>query len=80
MMSETSIRDRLVEHGQKLLRSGPKQLALTTGNQAADALVNDIAKYPHAFVLACVMNRRVKAEKALIIPYRISEKIGGFPI
>ena len=76
-MNEKAIRDRLVEHGQKLFRA-PKQLIQFTKQPKADALLNDLTSHPHAFVLACVMDRQVKAEKAWIIPYRISEKIGGF--
>lgn len=78
-MNDKLIRDRLVEHGQALF-SAPKQLVEFTKEQQADALLNDLTSHPHAFVLACVMDRQIKAEKAWIIPYRISEKIGGFSI
>jgi endonuclease III len=69
----------LVEHGQKLF-SAPKQVIHFTRKTLADELLNDLANHPHAFVLACVMDRQVKAERAWLIPYRISEKIGGFSI
>lgn len=78
-MNVRSIRDRLVEHGQ-ILFSGPKQLIQFTRQPLADALLNDLTDHPHAFVLACIMDRGVKAERAWLIPYRISEKIGGFSI
>lgn len=76
-MNEKSIRDRLVEHGQTLFRT-PKQLIKFTREPQADALLNDLTNHPHAFFLACVMDRQVKAERAWLIPYRISEKIGEF--
>ncbi len=76
-MNDKSIRDRLVEHGQTLFNA-PKQLIQFTKEPNADKLLNDLVNYPHAFVLACVMDRQVKAEKAWLIPYRISEKLGGF--
>jgi len=76
-MNQKAIRDRLVEHGETLF-GAPKQLIEFTREPQADALLNDLAQHPHAFVLACVMDRQIKAEKAWMIPYRISEKIGGF--
>lgn len=51
-----------------------------TGIEESDAMLNDLEKYPHAFVLACIMDRQMKAEKAWLIPYKISKKIGGFSI
>ncbi|MBM4143129.1 MAG: hypothetical protein FJ225_06020 [Lentisphaerae bacterium] len=76
-MNEKAIRDRLVEHGQTLFRA-PKQVIQFTRDPQADALLNDLTSHPHAFVLACVMDRQVKAEKAWLIPFRISEKMSGF--
>jgi len=76
-MNEKSIRERLVEHGQ-ILFDAPKQPVAFTKEPQADALLNDLDNRPHAFALACVMDRQVKAERAWLIPYRISEKIGGF--
>jgi len=76
-MNEKTIRDRLVEHGQMLFHA-PKQLIQFTKVPEADTLLNDLINHPHAFVLACVMDRQMKAERAWLIPYRISEKLGGF--
>lgn len=61
-----------------MLFRASKQLIQFTEVPEADALLNDLTNHPHAFVLACIMDRQVKAEKAWLIPYRISEKIGGF--
>ena len=74
-MNEHAIRDRLVERGQTLFRA-PKQLIQFTQVAEADAMLNDLENYPHAFVLACVMDRQIKAERAWLIPYRISERLG----
>jgi endonuclease-3 len=76
-LNENAIRDRLVEHGQRLFRA-PRQLVRFTKVPEADALLNDLTDHPHAFVLACVMDRQVKAERAWLIPYRMSEKLRGF--
>lgn len=78
-MNEKNIRNRLVERGEILFRA-PRQPISFAGEPQADALVDDIDDYPHAFVLACVMDRQDKAERAWLIPYRISQKIGGFSV
>lgn len=41
-------------------------------------MLNNLKQFPHAFVLACIMDRQIKAEKAWLIPYYISQEIGGF--
>lgn len=76
-MSAKSIRERLVAHGQELF-SAPKQVVQFTQEPRANRLLNDLHDHPHAFVLACVMDRQVKAERAWLIPYRILEKQGSF--
>lgn len=76
-MNQELIRDRLVERGRRLFH-GPKQPIQFTREPHADSLLNDLANHPNAFVLACVMDRQVRAERAWLIPYRISEKLGAF--
>jgi uncharacterized HhH-GPD family protein len=49
-----------------------------TPDAAANALVADIRRYPHAYVIACIMDRQMKAERAWEIPYRIRERVGSF--
>jgi hypothetical protein len=46
----------------------------------ADLLLNDLEGHPHAFVIACVMDRQVKAERAWLIPHAIARKLGDFSI
>lgn len=76
-MKDEAIHDRLVARGTALFKAPKKPIAFTKDAQA-DALLNDLEKHPHAFVLACVMDRQVKAERAWLIPHLISRKIGGF--
>ena len=78
-MNEAAIRDRLVSHGRDVFRA-PREFNEFTGVLEADRLLNDLNRYPHAFVLACIMNRQIKAEKAWVIPYRIAQKLGDFTI
>jgi endonuclease III len=79
-MNERAIRDRLVERGQVLFDAPREKLVEFTAVPEADALLNDLSTHPHAFVLACLMDRQVKYEKAWLIPYKISKKLGGFSI
>ncbi len=74
---EKLIRDKLVDRGNKLFHS-PKQFIRFTKNKEADILLNDLENYPHAFVLACIMDRQIKAEKAWMIPYLIKKKLTFF--
>jgi endonuclease III len=67
----------LVRRGEELFKAKPKQVVFTT-DPSADALLNDLDRHPHAFVLACVMDRQIEAERAWLIPYRISQALGGF--
>lgn len=76
-MANNSIRDKLIAHGNVLFR-GPKKMIIFTNVPQADALLNDLTGHPHAFVIACVMDRQIKAEKAWLIPFKISEKLGEF--
>jgi len=44
----------------------------------ADQLVKDINGQPHAFVIACLMDRQIIAERAWGIPYELQERLGSF--
>jgi endonuclease III len=69
---------QILIHKGKCLFDAPKQFVEFTKDKKADSLLNDIKKFPHAYVLACVMDRQIRAERAWVIPYRFSEKLGGF--
>jgi endonuclease-3 len=46
----------------------------------ANNLLLDINNHPHAFVLACLMDRRIKAERAWIIPYEVFRTLNAYSI
>lgn len=66
----------LIKKGTDLLKN-PHEESFSE-NDEANKIICDINKYPHAFVLACVMDRQIKAERAWEIPYKIAQEIGGF--
>jgi len=76
-MNQNKIVETLINRGNELF-DAPKITIKFTGNSEADSLLNDISSFPHAYVLACVMDRQIKAERAWAIPYSISKEIGSF--
>jgi endonuclease III len=75
-MSQDKIIEILVKRGNELF-SLPYEKVKFTGNEEADTLLNNLNQFSHAYVLACVMDRQIKAERAWLIPYYISQEIGG---
>ena len=47
-------------------------------DKEANTFLNDLKHFPHAYVLACCMDRQMKAEVAWMIPYRICQIFGDF--
>ncbi len=76
-MNKEKIAQILIEKGKEFMNS-PKKLQEFTGEKEVDKLLNDLEKYPHAFVLACIMDRQIPAERAWKIPYLFSQSVEGF--
>ena len=79
MRTESEIAAKLVERGQRLF-DAPATPVVFTRNAEADELLNDLVSHPHAFVLACVMDRQIRAERAWAIPWRVAQELGGFDL
>lgn len=77
MENQEKIVKILIRKGKELFNQPYKKIEFTK-NPEADNLLNNLKEYPHAFVLACIMDRQMKAEKAWLIPYKISKEIGTF--
>ncbi|MFC1559078.1 hypothetical protein ACFL39_00620 [Gemmatimonadota bacterium] len=73
---ERLICNLLIEKGETLFRARRAFFPFTK-HPEADKLMNNLEEFPHAYVLGCIMDKQVTAERAWIIPYRISERIGG---
>ena len=71
--------DLLLQRGQELWQAERRYVRFTKYDPA-DEMLNDLEYTPHAFVLACIMDRQIKAEKAWLIPYQIAQKLGDFSI
>ena len=86
---EKRIRERLVECGKKLLCVPPEAQPLLSRkppdsdkvqqqeHQEARSLISDLHQHPHAVVIGCIMDRQLPADRACLIPYRLSQRIGG---
>jgi endonuclease-3 len=59
------------------LHNKPRTIVTFTRIPESDALLNNIESYPHFFVLGCIMDRQIPAERAWNIPYIISKECGG---
>ncbi len=56
------------------------QIVHFVDNDGANEILNNLESYPHAYVLACLMDRQIKAERAWSIPYEIYKEIGSFEL
>lgn len=77
MSEQTSLVAFLVAQAEEKLAAPPQPIVFV-GQKDADALLNDLAGYPHAFLFACLMDRQMKAEKVWAIPYELQCRLGGF--
>ncbi len=68
----------LVQIGKQLYNNPLQGEVHFVDNSAANALLNNLQDFPHAFVLACCMDRQTKAERAWIIPFKIKKAFGSF--
>lgn len=49
-------------------------------DEDANNFLNNLNEYPHAFVLACLMDRVIDVERAWKIPYKVYKTLGRFDI
>jgi len=70
----------IVKIAKERFQDAGSQIVHFVDNEEANAILNDLNMYPHAYVLACLMDRQVKAERAWNVPYEIFREIGTFEI
>jgi len=70
----------LKERGQEIFSKPPRHVEFLNNDKFKEinSFLGDIKNQPHAFVLACIMDRRIKTERAFPIPYHVSKIINGF--
>lgn len=78
-MAAGVIISQLKQFGVESLEPGYGVSGINVESAARD-LVNDIERYPHAFVLACIADRQTKADVAWSLPHAIREAAGCFEL
>jgi endonuclease III len=71
------IAGKLISQANELWKSSTVPVPFTR-DEAANRFLNDIEKYPHGYVLGCIMDRQITAEVAWLIPYKVCVFAGGF--
>lgn len=74
---ESDIISMLVGRGKDSLQQ-PVKFHKFTHNKEADDLLNDLKRFPHAYVIACIMDKQIKAERAWLIPFLLYQRLGTF--
>lgn len=70
----------LVTLGKKKFAEPKAGPVIFVKDENANILLNDFDSHPHAYVLACCMDRQVQAEIAWMIPAKMREILGSFSI
>ncbi len=78
-MTADPIAQRLVAQGYDALRRPPVPIDFVPLPEANE-LLNDLGHHPHAFVLACLVDRQDAAERAWTLPYRLGERAGSWEL
>jgi endonuclease III len=76
-MSNDLIAQKLIAQGYATFRRPPAPVDFVPLAEA-NALLNDLTGHPHAFVLACLVDRQDSAERAWTLPYRLGERAGSW--
>ena len=76
LLKRSDVESRLLRLGRRYLRGEPGSVRFT-GVERFDRYLNDIDHFPHLFVLGCVADYQVKAEKAWRIPIEFGSRAGG---
>jgi endonuclease III len=68
--------EKIVQIGINRLKQQKREQISFVNDPKSNELLNDIENNPHVFVLGCLMDRLIKAEKAWMIPQRVFEELG----
>ena len=72
--------EKIVEIGLERLKGSKREPFDFTPDKKTNDLLNDIENYPHVYVLGCLMDRQIKAEKAWAIPKIVFDLLNTYDI
>lgn len=67
----------LLNKGEILLKEPRKNITLSNDKEV-NKYLTDLENYPHLFVLFCIMQRTINAQRAAKIPYLVATELGSF--
>jgi endonuclease III len=70
----------LVQIAKKRFDNPESQVVHFVDDDEANRILNDLDRYSHAYVLACLMDRQIKAERAWKVPLEIFKGFGTLEI
>ena len=76
--SQNETAKALLEYAQKQFDAGKQRVHFIDGEEDVNELLNPLGHYPHAFVLACIMDRQISAANAWRIPNWVKLAFHGF--
>lgn len=71
MFDEKALTEKLIAMGNAELEKAKTQTTSFGVPPEVSVWITDLENYPHLFLLACIADRQVKAEKAWSIPYNM---------
>lgn len=71
---------KLVEIAQHVFESEDEGNVHFVKEKKYNDMLNDIEKHPHIYLLACLMDKQIKAERAWEIPCKVCEILGNYEI
>ena len=72
------MKNLIVQIAKKRFSNPTNQIVHFVDDIATNKILNDLENYPHMFVLACLMDRQIKAERAWVIPCEIAKEIKSY--
>ena len=75
--SQRQVAGRLIDIGKRTLADARPGVRVVHGTDS-EALVNNLDEHPHAYVIGCVMNMQIPAERAWAIPLELTKRLGFF--